>query len=179
MIKNCIVCGKEFTAQRTTKKYCSRSCENRYHAIRKKEIEAAAIQGVDLTVKKCLICESEFKPKDKNANQRTCCYKCMPEGVQLQRSGFLDLLRKKYGGKCQRCGYSAYLGALDFHHIEQEDKDFTIGNRDFRLAECVNEAKKCVLICTNCHREIHAGLWNIEEILSREEEVNLEFDFDK
>ena len=179
MVKNCIVCGKEFTAQRTTKRYCSRSCENRYHAIRKKEIEAAAIQGVDLTVKKCLICESEFKPKDKNANQRTCCYKCMPEGIQLQRSGFLDLLRKKYGGKCQRCGYSTYLGALDFHHIEQEDKNFTIGNRDFRLAECVNEAKKCVLICTNCHREIHAGLWNIEEILSREEEVNLEFDFDK
>ena len=43
MVKDCIVCGKEFTAQRATKKYCSRSCENRYRTIRKKEIEAAAV----------------------------------------------------------------------------------------------------------------------------------------
>lgn len=95
----------------------------------------------------------------------------MPEGIQLQRSGFLNLLRKKYGGKCQRCGYSTYLGALDFHHIEQDDKEFTIGNRDFKLKECIEEAKKCVLICTNCHREIHAGLWDINEILKDKEEI--------
>lgn len=177
LINKCVICNKEFEAQKITKKYCSRSCQNKARTIRVKNQALATKQGIDLNIKQCLICGKSFKPVDKNANQRTCCYDCMPQGVQLQRSGFLDLLRKQRGGKCQRCGYSAYLGALDFHHIEQQNKDFTIGNRDFRLAECIEESKKCVLICANCHREIHNGLWNINEILTKEE-VNLEFDFD-
>jgi len=92
----------------------------------------------------------------------------MPEGTQLQRSGFIDLLRKQRGGKCERCGYDTYLGALDFHHINPSEKDFTVGNRDFRLKDCVEESKKCVLLCANCHREIHAGLWDLKEILNKE-----------
>lgn len=77
----------------------------------------------------------------------------------------MDLIRKQRGGKCERCGYDTYLGALDFHHIISDEKNFTIGDRDFKLKDCIEETKKCVLICTNCHREIHAGLWNIDEIL--------------
>jgi predicted HNH restriction endonuclease len=33
-----------------------------------------------------------------------------------------------------------------------------------RLKEAVEEVKKCVLICSNCHRELHAGLWNIDDL---------------
>jgi hypothetical protein len=94
----------------------------------------------------------------------------MPEGHQLLRSEFLDLIRMKRGGKCQRCGYNTYLGALDFHHIMPDEKDFTIGDRDFKLKDCIEETKKCILICTNCHREIHAGLWNIKDIIFEEKE---------
>ena len=44
--------------------------------------------------------------------------------------------------------------------------------KPLKLKDCVEETKKCILICANCHREIHAGLWNIEELnLRREEEV--------
>ena len=170
MINKCIVCGKEFEAKKSTKKYCSRSCENKMAWIRKKERIEAEKQCINYYEKTCLICGTKFTPKDKNANQRTCCYTCMPEGTQLGRSGFLDLLRKQRGGKCQRCGYNTYLGALEFHHISQNEKDFTIGNRDYRLEDCVRETKKCVLICANCHREVHAGLWDIKEILAKENE---------
>lgn len=168
MINKCIVCGKEFEAIKSTKKYCSRSCENKMAIQRRKERQLAFQQGINYDEKTCLICGNKFTPKDKNANQRTCCYECMPEGTQLQRSGFLDLLRKQRGGKCERCGYDKYLGALEFHHTDPSEKDFTIGNRDFRLKDCIEESKKCVLLCANCHREIHAGLWNLKEILDRE-----------
>lgn len=94
----------------------------------------------------------------------------MPDGTQLNRSGFIDLIRKQKGGKCQKCGYNTYQGALEFHHIDPTKKDFTIGDRDFKLKECIEESKKCVLLCANCHREIHAGLWDIKEILKEKEE---------
>lgn len=96
----------------------------------------------------------------------------MPEGKQLIRSEFLNLLRKKRGGKCERCGYNNYLGALEFHHLDPTKKEFTIGNRDFKLQECIEESKKCILICSNCHKELHAELWTINE-LDWKEEVNL------
>lgn len=163
MINKCVVCGQEFEAKKSTKKYCSSSCEK---IARQQRIKNNKQMGqVD---KYCLICGKPFRPKTGAANQRTCCYECMPDGVQLGRSGFLDLLRKQRGGKCERCGYDTYLGALDFHHINPSEKDFTIGNRDYKLKECIEETKKCILICSNCHREIHAGLWNINEVLDKE-----------
>lgn len=163
MIKKCIVCGNEFECKKSTAKYCCRKCENKARAQRIKEKQQ--LGDID---KYCLICGQPFKPKTAAANQRTCCYNCMPDGIQLNRSGFLDLLRKSHGGKCERCGYNNYLGALDFHHINPNEKDFTIGNRNFKLKECVEEIKKCVLLCSNCHREIHAGIWNIREILEKD-----------
>ena len=53
------------------------------------------------------------------------------------------------GGKCERCGYSTYLGALDFHHLDPTEKEFTVGDRDFKLEQCVEEVKKCIMICLN------------------------------
>ena len=29
------------------------------------------------------------------------------------------------------------------------------------------ESKKCILICANCHREVHAGIWNVEELFKK------------
>lgn len=172
MVKvKCQVCGIEFEAQKSTKKYCSKECEN---ANRRNKYAQAKAKGlnphcVGLSEKECLICKRKFIPRSSAANQRTCCYDCMPEGTQLNRSGFIDLIRKQRGGQCQRCGYNTYQGALEFHHIDPKQKEFTIGNRDFKLKECIEESKKCILICSNCHKELHAGIWNIDEILNKEE----------
>lgn len=168
MIKKCVICHQEFECKKSTAKYCSRSCQS--YAREKRQREQKTLEQVD---KYCLICGQPFRPKNKAANQRMCCYDCMPDGVQLNRSGFIDLLRKHRGGCCQRCGYNTYLGALDFHHINPAEKDFTVGNRDFKLKECIEESKKCILICSNCHRELHAGIWDIAELnLEEREEVN-------
>ena len=60
------------------------------------------------------------------------------------------------GGKCQVCGYNKCASALEFHHLDPSQKDFTIsgGTKSF-------ENLKCILVCANCHREIHAGRFRI------------------
>lgn len=67
-----------------------------------------------------------------------------------------------FGGGCESCGYSAYHGALDFHHRMPQAKTFDIskkfGIREGRFQELVAEAHKCILLCSNCHRETHAGI---------------------
>ncbi|PIZ48257.1 hypothetical protein CO180_03375 [candidate division WWE3 bacterium CG_4_9_14_3_um_filter_41_6] len=74
------------------------------------------------------------------------------------------LLRKEavyfLGGSCCICGYDKYIGALEFHHIDPNEKEFGLSSRGLTRSweKIVEELKKCVLVCSNCHREIHAGV---------------------
>jgi len=72
------------------------------------------------------------------------------------------------GGKCQICGYSRCLIALDFHHIDESTKEFGLPQRDLTKSwvKILVELNKCVLVCANCHREIHAGLVDLSKISS-------------
>lgn len=65
------------------------------------------------------------------------------------------------GGSCQICGYDRCLGALELHHLDSSTKEFGFGGiranpRSIDLIK--EELKKCVLLCANCHREIHADI---------------------
>ena len=62
------------------------------------------------------------------------------------------------GGKCQICGYNRCQEALDFHHINQSEKDYTISGGTKSFETLKKEVDKCILVCANCHREIHAGI---------------------
>ena len=63
------------------------------------------------------------------------------------------------GGKCCICGYDKCSAALEFHHLNPEEKEFTLGaNTNIGTEKAIAEIKKCVLVCANCHREIHDGL---------------------
>jgi 5-methylcytosine-specific restriction endonuclease McrA len=77
--------------------------------------------------------------------------------MEAQRERRLENKRKlveMFGGKCELCGYDKYLGALDFDHIDPSTKSFSIGGLlHASLEKCVEEAKKCRLLCANCHRE--------------------------
>ena len=63
------------------------------------------------------------------------------------------------GDKCCICGYNKCQSALELHHLKPEEEDFTIGqtlNKDLEII--LKELQKCILVCANCHREIHSGL---------------------
>jgi transposase-like protein len=65
------------------------------------------------------------------------------------------------GGKCQTCGYDKCLRALKFHHLDPSQKEFGIG-RSIRSWESVKrELDKCILVCGNCHDEIHDGMLDV------------------
>ena len=59
------------------------------------------------------------------------------------------------GGCCEKCGYNKSMNALQFHHINPDEKDFTIGGRNYSEERMKKEVDKCVLLCGNCHSEIH------------------------
>lgn len=62
----------------------------------------------------------------------------------------------EFGGKCEICGYSKCLAALHFHHKDHTTKSFSINAANgVSYAKKVEEAKKCILVCSNCHVEIH------------------------
>ena len=82
------------------------------------------------------------------------------------------------GEKCQCCGYNKCITALEFHHLNPEEKDFSFGNNTNRSWQNTKEElKKCILVCANCHREIHSGLIDNNKlqssfIESRAEEID-------
>lgn len=61
------------------------------------------------------------------------------------------------GGKCQICGYNKCQQALEFHHLDKNEKDFGISQKGFTRSweKIISELDKCILVCANCHREIH------------------------
>jgi len=62
------------------------------------------------------------------------------------------------GGKCEKCGYNKCIAAMDFHHINPDDKMYDVKDIMARKWETIkSEIEKCMLLCSNCHREEH---WN-------------------
>ena len=94
------------------------------------------------------------------------CKKCSVEAVQRRREK-LKLLAVEYkGGECEICGYKKCVNALEFHHIDPNEKEFGVGENGYtRSIEAIKkELDKCILVCSNCHREIHAGLIDVDNI---------------
>lgn len=61
------------------------------------------------------------------------------------------------GGKCEVCGYNKCQQALEFHHNDSSIKDFGISVNGYARSwnKVKHELDKCIMVCANCHREIH------------------------
>jgi hypothetical protein len=81
------------------------------------------------------------------------------ERVSRRRRQIKEILVSECGGRCVMCGYDRYHGALHFHHVDPAQKAFAIARKGHTrsLARAREEAKKCVLVCANCHAEIEGG----------------------
>ena len=79
-------------------------------------------------------------------------YKKKRERINKRNEEFKKLL----GGKCKFCSYNKCLAALDFHHFT-EDKEGNVSRiiKDLSKQKGLKEIRKCILLCANCHRELH------------------------
>ncbi len=110
----------------------------------------------------CSKCKKDVKTE--NFHQRkgrafssTYCKPCTTDKT-LERMRKLKSQMIDYkGGCCSRCGYDKYQGALEFHHLDPNEKDFNLSHlRKYSFDERVkSELDKCILVCANCHREVH------------------------
>jgi hypothetical protein len=87
------------------------------------------------------------------------CRRCSGEAVLKRKTLIRRILILEAGDRCQACGYNRCRQNLHFHHLDPTQKKFglTAGNGK-SLARFREEARKCVLVCANCHGEIEAGL---------------------
>lgn len=98
-----------------------------------------------------------------NGGYQSYCRSCNSKNSSERQRDFKQSCVDYKGGKCEICGYNKCIEAFDFHHINPKEKDFTIAhlrwtswlkNKD----KITSELNKCMLLCANCHREMHAGI---------------------
>ena len=93
-------------------------------------------------------------------------------GLSYQsRKGLLIKLNlvQELGGGCSICGYNKNLSALEFHHIDSSTKSFNIDARVLSNSSIIKirkELVKCILLCANCHQELHNPNLNINKLKS-------------
>ena len=121
--------------------------------------------GYQQTEKLCLKCNEVkqitdfYTKRDKEYPNKYPLPYCIPctnqQAIDRQRS--LKKLAIEYkGGKCSKCGYKKCQAALEFHHINPEERDFAISRcKNTSFEKIKKELDKCILICSNCHKEEH------------------------
>ena len=89
------------------------------------------------------------KPKHK-PNCRLC-------EMALVTRRYYGILEEHFGElACSICGYDRSVSALDCHHTDPSSKEYAIAKmRSYSKKKIVAELSKCVIVCANCHREIH------------------------
>jgi hypothetical protein len=106
-----------------------------------------------------------ISPGEKKQKKRTKSVKCLEWQKKARIERKIKLVQA-FGGKCPFCNYSKCYKAFDFHHVDPSKKDLSISTLGMltKWETIITEIKKCILVCSNCHREIHAGLISQEEI---------------
>lgn len=103
----------------------------------------------------CSICgrSYEYDSRNKKGHTKIKCNSCLVnERRFLQRKKLVEL--KKAG--CSICGYKKNTAAIHFHHVDESAKEFEISGNHCRSKEAMDkEINKCILICANCHAEMH------------------------
>jgi len=119
------------------------------------------VAGTQLLV--CSVCKQKFKFDGSRTNtyrnhskKHLRCNKC---STNVRRKDLKKRAVVYKGGKCIGCGYNKCKKALTFHHLNPKKKRFNIARAsNYSWEKLKPELDKCVLLCSNCHIEVHAGI---------------------
>lgn len=137
--------------------------------LQKEHNEGLSIRGIARKYEYSLYTIRKYiEVKKKKPKSKEDIHKSKSDKVVLCRQNNKKKLVEYKGGKCIICGYDKSIRSLQFHHINPLEKDFGISSQlSYSLKRLKKEADKCILVCSNCHCEIHDGLINIDEYTTK------------
>jgi len=159
----CIKCKEDFPNRLLIKgkirilnnrKYCLKCSPFGNHNTRQIHINTT-------TKKFCTGCKqtfptSEFYKRRKDTDLSHYCKKCSTIQTRKRQRKIKEQSIAYKGGKCVKCGYDKCPAALQFHHLDPTKKEFTLSKCSLTSFEKVkSELDKCILLCSNCHAELH------------------------
>ena len=95
------------------------------------------------------------------------CHKCTKDQVNDRRLPLKIKCINYKGGKCSICGYDKNISSMEFHHLDPSEKEGDIAilsKKSSTWTPLKNELDKCILLCANCHREVHNPSLNFDDL---------------
>lgn len=129
----------------------NKSFKNGYNNIRK----------VTIDNQHCSSCKIKLNPENSYYRKSkeiytSLCKKCHSNYTLNRRKKFKQFCIEYKGGSCVKCGYNKLATALDFHHLNPKEKEILPSRMMNKSNDFIQkELDKCVLLCSNCHREEH------------------------
>lgn len=177
LVKTCSICNKELPVEhfykwkyskdglRSQCKDCIKLANSKYYQTHKEQVLNNVKEYTELNKEKVQQYHHEYAALNS-------------EKIKRQRKEH-DMTKREifdtYKTCCIKCGERrSYV--IDFHHIDPSIKEFTLGNRYRGSNEkIIEEIKKCVCLCSNCHREFHYlyGITPDRPIENLEEYLNM------
>jgi hypothetical protein len=171
MIKRCKKCSRDFNTSYNingvqgnahTRSYCF-DCSpyksgNRYR-LDTHDAEEKTCKTCRKKLNRKMFYKSSSKTKqngDISNHQQSSCIECTKQIINDRDKNLKQYLVDYKGGKCNLCGYNKTICVLEFHHTDPNQKDFEISRRrGCSIDKTIKELDKCLLLCCNCHQEIH------------------------
>ena len=133
-------------------KVCELKIQKEYYAQNKDKMRAKSRKYAETHREQMRAYEKEWRKRPESIKKRT--------GYDVRR------LRKNKqraidykGGKCACCGYNKCRAAMEFHHTDPLKKEGETSKlKGGTWERFKKELDKCILLCSNCHRELHSGL---------------------
>jgi hypothetical protein len=136
----------------------------------RRQVETALANGSRTLVAHCPHHgETEFAIV--GSRRRLHCKRCRSHAVAKRRRRVKAIVVQEAGGRCILCGYDHCFAALEFHHRDPKAKSFGLAERGITIGidRLRKEARKCVLLCANCHAEVEAGVASLSDAIAAAE----------
>lgn len=165
-MKKCLKCDKTFPTRikiegkeknLQNRKYCLECSPWGQHNTKKVHIFSEP-------TRECRVCKREYLGG--HQKHKDICDSCRMTEIRKDKK---QILVNYLGGECVVCGYNTCNQALQFHHINPEEKLFGLSNSGSKRIEILmTEADKCLLLCANCHMEVHSGLIDCDKYIEKQ-----------
>ena len=149
---SCLICRvtipRYHSGKKLKRKYCSTKCAG--EGLRRKHRPP---KGKDwCSTHQAYLPVREFSPASTRKQCRVCSSAYDTVRANRLKVQAIELL----GGGCSSCGYNKHHAALDIHHPDKKSDNWTgLRKRTWEFIQATLIQERCVLLCSNCHRERH------------------------